>query len=283
MLLTSYERLRRYLGDNSNIGGLTDSSMNKSLLLTWAYSISDRVEKYLHRSIETTSRTKYFDVGYNVHEFWVQGIPVSSITSVKLDASGLFSGDESTLSTSDEYYIGTESNSVVLVSNPFRTSQVINRGVQIVYTGGLATNGTYSVFAVASVTSWAVGNFCIGVTSNTVGIVRAVGAASLTVEVLYGVFEVGETIEQYATENRVAAATASTTLSSKTSTALCESHPAITGAVEVEIRYMWKHKHDFEDDSTQRDGTTGRRPSAAKPNLQPETRMLLEPYIKPVL
>lgn len=283
MLLSSYERLRRYIGDESDIGGLSDSAINKRLLLTWLGSISDRVEQFLHRSIETTARTKYFDVGYAQDEFWVLGVPISTITTIKADTTGLFVGDESTLTADSDYHIGTQGSSVVLLYNPFHTTASVNRGLQVVYTGGLAVSAVRSVFVVASVTSWVVGQFCIGATSNSVGIVRAIGAASLTIEVLYGVFEVAETIGAYVTEDQQAAAVVTTTITSKEQTALCESFPGIVGAVEGEIRYMWKHKLDFEDNSSQRDGKTIRRRSKARASLQAETKLLLEPYINATL
>jgi len=283
MQLTSYERLRRYIGDESAIGGLTDSAINKRLLLTWIYSISDRVEQYLKRSIELTSRTKYFDIGYAQKEFWVMGVPISTITSVKADSTGLFGGDETTLDTDDDYHIGTEESSVVLLSNSYSSTNTVNRGLQIVYTGGLAESATRSIFVVASVTGWVVNHFCIGSTSNSVGIVRAVGAASLTVEVLYGVFEAAETITAHTSEDGSDVAVATTTITSKSQTALCESYPAIVGAVEGEIRYMWKHKEDFENNASQKDGTTLRRAADARPSLQLETKLLLEPYINATL
>jgi len=284
MILSSYERLRRYIGDDSDIGGYSDSAINKRLLLTWLGSVSDRVEQHIKRSLESVSRTVYFDIGYAQKEFWVLGVPVASITSIKTDADGMFTGDESTLDNS-EYHIGTEGNSVVLLSNAFRTSSIVNRGVQVAYTGGLAVNAVRSIFVVPSTTDWVVGQFCIGSSSDAVGIVKTVtGTTGLTIEVLYGIFEVAETIGAYTNEDdETAVAGTSTTITSKSQTALCESYPAIVGAVEGEIRYMWKHKLDFEDNSSQRDGETIRRPSDSRAKLQLETRLLLEPYINATL
>lgn len=277
MLLSSYDRLLRYLAGQGN-DSLTDDSNNRRDISFWISSISAKVETYLKRSLETESKTEYFDVTYARDEYWVKNVPISSITSVKLDSSGLFDGSETTLS-SNEYYIGSQEASVVLTSTK---SWTIRRGLQIVYTGGLAVHGTQSIFAVADSTGWNVDKFCFGETSGAFGIIKAAGSNSLTIEILYGIFTVGETLTEYIDES-MNTSDASTTLSSKTRTSLAESYPAIVNACEMQIRYMHSHRNDFENDSSERDGVTLRRASDASSKLQAEVRMQLDPYIIPAL
>jgi len=273
MLLSSLQRMLRYLaGESGKI--LTDNEANRRDILILLEAISNKIRWYLNRNVESADYTEYFDIGYATKEFWIGSAPVSSITSVKEDPTGRFDGDESTLD-SDDYYIGTQENSVVLVTS---RAWEANRGLQIIYTGGLAAHAVRSTFVVASTTDWTVGQYCIGA-SSAVGIVRAVTATSLTIEVLYGIFQVAETITEHANEAGSDAAGATTTITSKSATALCESiyNPIVT-ACESEMRYWRKHKFDFENDSTERDGFSIRRSANSKASLQPETRALLDPH-----
>ncbi len=277
MLLSSYNRLLRYLAGRDD-DNLTDNKNNKRDVLTWLPAISNKIKLYLNRTKLIESKTEYFDVNSTEVEYWIKNAPVSSITSVKEDSTGRYNGDESTLD-SDDYHIGTESASVVtLYPRSFRA----NRGLQIVYTGGLAYDPVKSVFAVADETGWDAGKYCIGSTSGAVGLVSATGTDELTIEVLYGIFVVGETITEYDNEDGSGSAGADTTISSKTRTALCEAYPEIVEACNNEIRYMIQHKQDFENDSSERDGVTIRRSADKKAMLQLETRLLLDLKI-PVL
>ncbi len=281
MLLTSYQRLLRYLAaESKNI--LTDSANNRRDILILLEAVSARISWYLNRIVESVASTEYFDVGYATKEFWISNAPITTLTSVKEDSTGRFSGDEATLDATD-YHIGTEEASVILVSS---RSWEAKRGIQIVYTGGLASHAVRSTFVVASVTSWTVDQYCIGGTSGAVGIVRTVtaGTSSLVIEVLYGIFQAAETITAHTNEDGSDAAAATTTITSKSATALCESiyNPIVT-ACEVEMRYFIKHKFDFENDSTERDGFSIRRTASQKPSLQPETRLLLDPFRIPAL
>ncbi len=275
MDLTSYERIRRYIaGLGSNL--LTDDANNKRDVLIWIPSVSNKIERYLNRETYIESYTQYFDLKYNSTEFWVENPTISSITSVKYDPTGRFDGTESTLDDS-EYFIGSRTSTVVLVSSlPY----VGQRIIKVVYTGGLAYHGTRSVFAITPTDTWTVGNFAIGGTSGAVGIVRAYSATSMTVEVLYGVFIVGETLTEYTGEDASGATGETATLDSKTQTALCESYPEITAGCEMELRYLMKHKNDYENISTDASGTTTRHTKEIKRKqpLQQETEAMIGPY-----
>lgn len=281
MILTSYQRILRYLAGESK-GILADSANNRRDILILLEAVSARISWYLNRIVESVDSTEYFDVGYAQREFWIGNAPITTLTSVKEDSTGRFSGDEATLDATD-YHIGTEEASVILVSS---RSWEAKRGIQIVYTGGLAAHAVRSTYVVASVASWVVGQYCIGGTSGAVGIVAAVtaGTTELDIDVLYGIFQAAETITAHANEDGSDAVAATTTITSKTATALCETiyNPIVT-ACEGEMRYFIKHKFDFENDSTERDGFSIRRAASQKPSLQPETRLLLDPFRIPAL
>lgn len=271
--LSSYQRLRRYVGQATLI---TDNNQNKRDLLVWLSIVSAQVEKYLNRTILSQSRTEYFDVGYVQKEFFPKAIPVSSITSVKSDSSGLYNGSEYSLGTT-EYFIGAESRSVVL---PYGVGWVAPKGLQLIYTGGLCSHAVNSVFAITATGTWVINNYCEGQTSGAVGILKAVSATSLTVEVLYGVFEVGETLHHHTSEDGSDSTSITAVLDSKTSTALCESYPDITGAVELQNRYMWQNKMLFESQSVGTDGKSMRSNNQQSiiNILQPEAIALLDMY-----
>jgi len=275
--LTSYERMRRYLaGEGNDI--LEDNVANRRDIQMWINSVSRKIQNHLNRDLFIDSRTEYFDIKSNSREFWVNAPTISTITSIKVDASGIFDSSDYTLND-DQYHLGRYEGSVVLVTSfPF----LANRGIQIVYTGGLALSGTKSIYVTTQTGAWTLNNFCIGSDSGAVGIVKNISAATFTVEVLYGIFEVGETLTEYANEDGTGATSETATLDSKTQIALAESYPDIVSGCEMEIRYYKKHKLDFENTGTQKDGTTTRRDAGKtrRLTLQPEVVDIIEPYIK---
>lgn len=279
MLLTSYQRMLRYIhGRTMEPLSTDDDQLSRRDLLPWINSVSENIEQYLGIETEIVSRTEYFDVGWGQREYWVKGTPINSIASVKEDPTGLFDGSESTLTAGSDYHIGTEEISVVTL---LPRGWEGDRGIQIAYTGGLASHGTQSEFVTASSSGWTVDDYCIGNSSAATGIVSSISGNNLTVDVLYGVFVVDEIIAEYSDEGTTATGV-TTTINSKASIALCESSfSSITSACENEIRYLWEHRMDFENDGSQRDGVTIRRSAGQKASMQPETRMMLDPYVVP--
>jgi len=275
MDLTSYERVRRYIpGLGSNL--LSDIANHRRDILQWIPSASNKIERYLNREIFIQEYTQYFDLKYNSTEFWVENPTISAIGSVKYDPTGRFDGTETTLN-STEYFIGSRTSTVVLVSAlPYTGPRI----VKIVYTGGLALHGVQSIFAITPSDAWTVSNFVIGNTSQAVGILRVYSASSMTVEVLYGTFIVGETLTEYTSEDATGGTGETATLDSKTQTALCESYPDITAGCEMELRYLMKHKNDYENISTDNDGTTTRHTKEIKRKqpLQQEVEAMIGPH-----
>ncbi len=270
--LTSYERLRRYLADSDN-DIKEDSQANRRDLIAWVSPISNKVQNYLNRDLTIAEYTEYFDLRPGKRQFWVNNPDISSIVSVKSDPDSLFDGNEVTL-TSDQYFIDRDDNSVVLqYPEPF----VGEKMLEIVYNGGLSSSGVTSVYATTDASAWTLNNRVIGDDSFSLGLVKAKSTTSMTVEVMYGTFTVGETLTEYSDEG-VTATGETATLSSKTVTCLAESHPDVVTACEMEIRYLNKHKRDFENTGTQQNGTTIRRDGSKTYRLilQPESIDLLQ-------
>lgn len=272
MLLTSYYRTRNYLRDESG-NLLTDNVANQNLLLDWITAVSPRIEQYVRRGIELTSRTEYFDVDYKQMIYFPYSYPISSISSIKTDSTGLFNGDESTLDSDDEYFIGTDSGSIDLV---YTQNFVRNRGMQVVYTAGLAEDPTKSYFA-GDGSSLSAGNYVKGGSSLAMGKVVSGDASEICIDNYWGIFQAGDTLTEYTDEELTTASGSTGNITSVTTASLAESYPAITRAAEVEIRYLWKHKHDLENVTSTPDGQSQRRNDASY-DLQPETRSYLEPY-----
>ena len=115
LLLSSYQRMRRYCADASNqSGALTDSVDLRRDFQRWIYAVSKLVENYLQRELWLGERVQYFDVDYHLREFYPKAIPIQSIVAVKHDPTGLFSGAEWTLVKDQDVYIGTNERSIVL-------------------------------------------------------------------------------------------------------------------------------------------------------------------------
>lgn len=269
--------MRRYLGDSDE--WLTDAYRQKTILTNWILAVSKTIEKWLNRKLEIESRTEYFDITYNRVQYYVKAIPIVSITSVYSDSSGEFDGDEDEES---DYHVGENSRSVVL---DYNFSYTAKRGLRIIYTGGLAYHGTRSEYAVSSlVNSFTAGNYVVGETSDAEGIVRSASSTSITVEVIRGVFEAGETLTEYTGEGSDGASGTSAVLSSKTTECLAETYPDIVRAAEIQVRYMWKYADSFELSDTSRDGTSRKRPEykLGKP-VTPEAAMILTSYRIPSL
>lgn len=278
MLLSSYERARRVLAADGQ-DPLTDNAKNKRQILEWLPVVSAKVEKYCNRCFHSESRTEYFDVDYGKTEFYVAAPPITTLTSVYTDSSGLWEGAEG---AEDDYYISAQSAAVNL---DWPKTWMARKGLRIIYTGGMGTNAVQSVYATTGASgSFTIGRQVQGGTSGALGIIRAWASPALTVEVIYGIFEAAETLTEYtgtvdsATGGTSSAVTA--TLSSKTTTSMAEAYPDIVRAVELEMRFMFKHRLDFENIGTNQDGTTLRRDNATGQRipLTPEACDLLNPY-----
>lgn len=271
--LTSYDRMRRYIC-NSAGEALTDTKAQKQAIVNWITAASKQIETYLNRNMAYTAYIEYFDTPKETfQEFFVGAPPVSSLTDVYLDPDGEWDGDESEVT---DCFVGSNGDSVVL---PIEPAALGKRTHRVRYVGGMALYGTRSVFTISgSSGTWTVGSFVYGGTSEAVGILKAATATSLTVEILYGIFQAGEALTEYSDEDLTTVGDASATLSAVAYPSLAEQYPDIVRAAEIQVRHYWKHKDDFEASSAQRDGTNQRYGSERRPILLSEAMNLLAPY-----
>ncbi len=277
MLLSSYERAYRFLC-------LENNASSKRLINTYLYAISQNLQAYINNDLELKSRVEYFDILNTEIEFFVQSHPINSITSIKHDIEGLYNGNEDSLSN---YYIGSKRRSVVL-DFPETAGQ---KALQVTYVGGVSTQATLSTFAIdTTVGTFIVDKYVRGAISGSVGIIKAFTSnVSMQVEVLYGVFKVGEVLNMQNDEGGTNIGSISCNLTSKTVEALCEIYPEITLACEIQMRYNIKTKDDFEVMQIGKDSIM-RRPNqhylannGTYNDIQPEVRSLLNKHRRYIL
>jgi hypothetical protein len=256
--------------DSANVA---DTLYKQRDIIRWINTVSSRIEQYLNRAVQIAATTEYFDPAYGQKEFFPKAFPITALTSVYYDSTGLWTGSETEITNC---FIGTNSRSVCL---PAFVGNEKN-SIRIIYTGGLTSHGTNSTYAIStSAGTWHTGKYVKGSSSSAMGIVRTASATSLTVEVLYGVFQAAETITEMDSEASVGSADAVATISSVTTSSLAETYPDITTACEMQVRYMWQNRYNFEKSSVQKDGVS-QRPQVLDIQLplQPEVISLLSPY-----
>jgi hypothetical protein len=228
---------------------------------------------------ESVSRTEYFNVRINETEFWVNAIPISSITSVKHDLDGEFNGNESDLS---DFYIGRGDRSVVLDYAVTPGKKVL----QIVYTGGSSSQPTKSTFAISSPSgTFLKDKFARGSISGAVGIICANSTGtSIQIDNLYGTFVVGDVLAMQNTEGGTDVGGIAATIDSITVQSLAEVLPEVPLACEMQIRYNVKTKENFELTGIEKDKTSRRANQeqltfrGAFQDLQPEVRSMLNKH-----
>lgn len=275
ILLTSYERMRRYLSAVSD-EALTDSANNKHMIMNWILTVSKQIEEHLQRNLTLTSYTEYFDVN-DVKNlvFYVKSYPITTLTDVYMEPEGLWDGTNE--SEIEDVFINKDSNGFVI---PYTLSVKGYKVLRARFTGGLALYGVKSVFTISNSTgTWTSGQFIKGSNSEAVGIIKSLSGTSLTVEILYGIFETDDILTEYTNEGCTSVGDASATLSSIINQSLVEQYPDIVRAAEIQTRFYWKYKDSFELASTQKDATNVRSFSNEKSPLTKQAIDLLEPYV----
>ena len=291
-MLSSLTKLSKYTGLSISDG--KDAAGNRARLLNWQSAASGKIEKLCNRSFIIQSRTEYFETGVRQRSFFPKAYPVVSITSIKADSLGMFDGSsEWTLSSATDYHLGVDSLWID-INYPVLAGP---RGLQIVYTGGLAYHEVRSTFTVSGVSGTpAAGNWCTNSTGTAVGIVRSYTATTtLVVENVYGVFAADDVLSFFAKEDQIfdttgivstqaAISGVAATIASIYQQSLAEAFPALERAMEVEVRYMAKHQLDFENVSTMNDQTQRRQATQFQRgfDVQPETLALCNNFIRPV-
>lgn len=290
MLLSSLEKLSGYTGLSITAG--EHSLRNRRRLSSWQAALSAAFERFLWRGIEVMEREEVLEVPSNgmvLHPF---ATPILQIEEIVQDVSGLFSGNEETLDPAS-YAISADGESIV-----FDPATVLYEGktLKVKYTGGLARHAVRSEYRIEQEGAVAPGpgEYVRNGTSSAAGIVRKLetveGQKVLTVENLFGIFEVGDELYFAQSEENLFSGNEpvpahKATITAIESRSIAEAYPDLERAVEIETRYMEKHQLDFENISTMDGQTQRRQPTTfSTPYVfQPETLLLLARYRKVAL
>lgn len=119
------------------LGSITSSDQD-ALLGVLVTAVSARIERYLGRHAEETSRTEYYDVEPGQHVFFLRGYPIASVTSVKNDEDWDFANTDEITST--EFTIIGSDHTGRLVIDDAVTPIAGKNALQVVYTGGMGTD-----------------------------------------------------------------------------------------------------------------------------------------------
>lgn len=271
MQLTNINRMLRYIaGNNDQV--VSDYKVERNLQ-QFISSTSKNIVNWLNREVELKERAEYKSISYRQTCFSLDAYPVTSISSVYIDSTGLFDGDNESELDSDSYTVNDYSDKLIIDQTMYWEHK---RGLRVTYTGGLASTcarSTYSITGTTGLTSISSGLYCFGDDSGAVSTVYSSDSDTLVIDNLYGVYETGETVTMYMDEPKTIPAGVSTTLSECSIKSLAESNPEIVAACENEVYYRWKNKGQFENSSTQKDGNSVRGDRTHK--LRPETIMML--------
>ena len=259
--LTTVERVLFYIDPDLL---LESSTVNKRKIRIWINSISKAIQSYLDREIILKERTEYFDTVIDNYEYKTNSYPVWSISEVTLD---------DTVLDSDRYFISSNQDGIVIEDTKLYNEK---KALKVVYSAGLAQDATKSIFAISN--TFSADNYVLGSNSFALGKITSASSTEVEVSVLNGSFDEGEALVEYSDWDAEITTSASGVITSATQRSLCEMYPDIVNACELQIRYMYQHKDDFENNGTTREGETIRRGSDAIPSLQPEVRMLFDSY-----
>lgn len=102
-------------------------------------AVSAAAERYLGRYAQTTSRTEYLTVQPGKRVYRLRAFPVTTLSSVYLDAEQAFGND--TALTSEDYYNPTYANDGLFTLKFYPTVEdtAAPNAMKITYTGGMAT------------------------------------------------------------------------------------------------------------------------------------------------
>lgn len=270
--------MRRYIPRDADNTLETDPNRKRDLT-NWINVVSQQIAQFLNRQLLLGSYVEYFDVEYNHARFACNAVPITSITSIYEDPSGLFGTSTKALITDTEYFIGDDTGHFCLYRALPYTAR---HSLQITYVGGLAASAANTVLAITSPSgAFTVGNYVLGATSAAIGILRAYSATSITVEMLQGIFDSAESLEEHAQEHCSDTALHTATLASVTTASLADTYPAIVRAAEIQVRWNWQRKTEFGLTTSARDGqvvVNSAKREGGHTQLIEEVESMLVPY-----
>jgi hypothetical protein len=265
--LTSLRRVKYALGVSST----AQDHILSGLIATTSKQIAKelrRLDQAGDDAFELKSRVEYPNFCQGQRRFYLSAYPITSITSVYVDSTGRYTGDES-LIASDQYIIDADGRSITFTGlSLYPTDTDIrpaSKGIRVTYTGGLAADPAISAWTKGADSggSLTVGNYAHGVDSLSVGRITAAAAGTLSLECLSGRFLPGETIREYSTwtfstqdAGPGAPTEVSAVLTACTSESLAEAEPGLVMACEMHVRFMRDNRESLQNVTVTNDGAT---------------------------
>ncbi len=121
------------------------STTYDTVLTTMVEAVSRRIENYIDRPLEQTARTEEYSIKPRQNVLFLRAYPVTAITTIKLALDWDYASE--TAIDSSDYKVDTDTGQVHFTFFPILnyrgdTLAAAPNAMQVVYTGGLATNTT---------------------------------------------------------------------------------------------------------------------------------------------
>lgn len=227
---------------------LNTSTQHDTLLISLIATASGQIERYLNRHVLRTARTEQYRAEPMQRKIFLRGYPVASSPALTLKYSPL---RDFTVADDDDslYYVNLE-DGVVEYDFPTNYTGYANPGAfQVVYTGGMAASlQSLSAAISGTVGSISATDTVTGDTSGASGTVTAITATTITITVLYGVFEAGETLTKSSGNTTV--------LGTFTASPLCIAYPEIIEAANLQTAWLFQRREQVGLSSVSSEGVT---------------------------
>jgi hypothetical protein len=261
MQLTTVERVKMWtpMGSTQN-----PSTQFDPLIRSQIAAVSDRIEAFLRRHIDIATYTEDYYVDTLARRFALKCAPIYSTTSVPGKQSSIIVANaptvyydplrdfSSAVQDSFDYYVRLADGRIEF-DFPVNFTGYRNPGAfRVVYTGGLAYTLDQLVATTASHTGalLAVGASVTGSLSGATGTILAYTTdTTITVKVLSGVFQVGET---FTSGSSTIAFTALTTVG----VPLCMAYPQIVEACNMQVSWWLQRRESQGVTSLSVEGST---------------------------
>ncbi len=277
MLLSSLNRIKLL----NNIP-LTQATNDVSIANALA-GVSSRVENYLKRRIKKTNYSQVLAPNIEENFLRLVATPISSITEVSYDSTGLFNGNQ-TIIPATSYRISADGKDIIFNDVNFFPYNInlMPAMVRVNYVGGLSEHATISILRIDDLVGTPlIGDIVNGFDSGAYGRVVKVAldvtvddeeVDQIYVEMTSGAFVDGEDLT-------IGASTA--TLNQHDRYSLAETHPDIVQAIDIQSWYIHKNKSNLENATFEADTVSRRSPAsdlAVNYNFLPDVRATLEQY-----
>ncbi len=288
VMLSSVERMAFYLKVDAGKGRVdgvnSDTDEQRAVrrnLIDWATSISTSFESYCNRQFLIAERIEYYDILPGAMTFFLRAVPVVEWGDVQNDPTGQFNGSQWTLVKDQDYYVGADGNELQMWTNVLTAGP---RYLKARYTGGMAhhpVNSLYTVTGITGESNIVAGRYAYGMRSESIAKVVGLVDGELEMENISGIFIEGEPLTFQASMYGQDIPATGATMAALTRPSLVQQFPDLDQALLMEVRYMQKHQHDFENTSTGgQQGSTYRHTTGdMRPyGFQPETTGVLNRY-----